>query len=94
LNYRVADFANSWRGYQDDVIAGYEEIHRLTDLDWQLLIPVWWSWLFIGVKDAIKAMVSGEKPFNDFEWQIRKLTKREGLHGQRAERYPGLKGSS
>ena len=24
LNYRVADFANSWRGNQDEVIEGYE----------------------------------------------------------------------
>ena len=91
LNYRVADFANSWRGYQDEVIDGYQEIHKLTDLDWQLLIPVYWSWLFIGVKDAIKAMVSGKAPPNDFEWQIRHLMRREGLLGQRAGRYPGLK---
>ena len=33
LNYRVADFANSWRGYQDEVIDGYEEVLALSDLD-------------------------------------------------------------
>ena len=27
LNYRVADFANSWRGYQDEVIDGYHDMH-------------------------------------------------------------------
>jgi thiamine kinase-like enzyme len=59
LNYRVADFSNSWRGYQDEVIEGYEEVQPLTDLDWQLLVPVWWSWMFIGVKDEIKAALSG-----------------------------------
>ena len=91
LNYRVADFANSWRGNQDEVIDGYQELHKLTDLDWQLLIPVYWSWVFIGVKDAIKAMVSGKVPPHDFEWQIRHLMRREGLLGQRADQYPGLK---
>jgi Ser/Thr protein kinase RdoA (MazF antagonist) len=90
LNYRVADFANSWRGYQDEVIDGYQEIHKLTDLDWQLLIPVYWSWMFIGVRDEIKAMVPGKAPPHDFEWQIRHLVRREGLLGRRAERYPGI----
>ncbi len=43
LNYRVADFANSWRGYQDELIDGYEEVHKSTGLDWELLVPVYWS---------------------------------------------------
>ena len=38
LNYRVADFANSWRGNQDELIDGYEDVHKLTDRDWELLI--------------------------------------------------------
>jgi thiamine kinase-like enzyme len=91
LNYRVADFANSWRGYQDEVIEGYEEVHPLTDLDWQLLVPVWWSWMFIGVKDEIKTMLSGGTAPIEIEWQIRHLLRREGLLGQRADRYPGIK---
>ncbi len=91
LNYRVADFANSWRGYQDELIDGYQEIHRLNELDWQLLVPVYWSWMFLGVKDAIKAMVSGKAPTHDFEWQVRHLMRREGILGERADRYPGPK---
>ena len=43
LNYRGADFANSWRGYQDEVIEGYEEVHKLSDLDWELLVPAFWA---------------------------------------------------
>ncbi len=92
LGYRVADFANSWRGYQDEVIGGYEEVHPLNEVDWQLLAPVYFAWMFIGVKDEINAMLSGETPFTDFEWQIRHLVRREGLLGQRADRYPGMKG--
>ncbi len=94
LNYRVTDFALSWRGDQDEVIDGYEEIHRLTDLDWQLLIPVYWSWMFLGVKDAIKAMVSGQAPPHGFEWQINHLMKRSGLLGQRVDSYPGPRSGS
>ncbi|MEX0751261.1 MAG: phosphotransferase [Dehalococcoidia bacterium] len=87
LNYRVADFALSWRGYQDDVIEGYEEVRRLTDLDWELLLPAYWSWLFMGVKDEIKAITSGRKPAHDFGWQIRHLLKRSELAGRHAA-YP------
>ena len=91
LNYRVADFANSWRGYQDEVMDGYHDTLKLTDLDWQLLVPVYWSWLFLGVKDEIKAMASGKAAPHNFEWQIRHLMRREGLLGQRADQYPGPK---
>ena len=91
LNYRVADFALSWRGDQDEVIDGYQEVHKLTDLDWELLVPVYWSWLFLGVKQEIGAMIAGKILPHGFEWQVRHLLKRSGLLGQRAPRYPGLK---
>ena len=60
LNFRVADFALAWRGHYDDVIRGYEEIHLLSELDWQLLVPVFWAWLFLGVKDEIGATLNGQ----------------------------------
>ena len=90
LNYRVADFAMSWRGYQDELIDGYQEVHKLTDLDWQLLIPAYWSWLFIGLKSEIKAITSGKVPPHRFEWTINHLMRRSGLLAQRAPTYPGL----
>ena len=92
LNYRVADFALSWRGYQDEVIDGYQEVHKLTDPDWDLLIPAYWSWLFLGVKAAIIAMTSGKVPPHRFEWQIEHLQKRSRLLAQRAPQYPRTKG--
>ena len=94
LNYRVADFANSWRGYQDEVIDGYQDVYKLSEVDWQLLIPVYWSWMFLGVKKEIKAMASRKAPPPDFEWQIRHLLRREGLFGERTEPYPGVKSGS
>ena len=92
LNYRVADFANSWRGYQDEVIHGYEEVQKLSDLDWELLVPTFWAWMFIGVKQAIKVTLveKGDPP--DFEWQVRHLLRREGLMGRRVSPYPGWRG--
>ena len=94
LNYRVADFALSWRGYQDEVLDGYQEVHKLTDLDWELLIPAYWSWLFAGVKAEIKAMTSGKVPLQRFGWQIKHLIRRSGLLAQRAPPYLGPKGGA
>jgi aminoglycoside phosphotransferase (APT) family kinase protein len=88
-NFRVADFALSWRGEQDEVLAGYQEVHQLSDLDWQLLVPVYWSWMFIGVKKEITAMLSGKGPPHGFAWQVRHLLRRSGLLDRLAPRYPG-----
>ena len=30
----------------------------LSDLEWQLVLPVYWAWLFLGVKDALAAHYS------------------------------------
>ena len=90
LNYRVADFANSWRGYQDEVIDGYEEVLALSDLDWQLLVPAYWAWMFIGVKQAIETTLAGKIAPPDFEWQIRHLLRREGLTGRLAGSLPQI----
>ena len=87
LNYRVADFANSWRGYQDEVIEGYEEVSKLSDLAWELLVPAYWSWLFIGVRQAIEAALAKRGAPPDFEWQVRHPLRREGLTGLHADPY-------
>ena len=86
-----ADFANAWRGYQDEVIDGYQEVRRLTDLERQLLIPAYWSWMFLGVKREIEAIVAGTTQPHGFEWQIRHILRREGRYGRAAEPYPGPK---
>jgi Ser/Thr protein kinase RdoA (MazF antagonist) len=52
-SFQVADFAMSWRGYQDDVLRGYDEVRALSELEWRLIQPVYWSWLFFGVKEAL-----------------------------------------
>lgn len=86
LNYRVADFALSWRGDQDEVIDGYQEVHKLTDLDWDLLVPIYWAWTLLGVKKAIQAMQDGGPP-PTFDWEIKHLLKRTGLIGRLAPPY-------
>jgi hypothetical protein len=90
LNYRVADFALSWRGDQDEVIEGYEEVHPLSERDRQLLIPAYWSWLFLGVKTEIEAMTSGKASAHGFDWQIKHLLRRSPLMRELGAReYPG-----
>ncbi len=88
LNYRVADFANSWRGYQDEVIEGYDEASRLSDLEWELLVPTYWAWMFIGVGRSIESALAENVAPPDFEWQVRHLLRREGLAGRLARSYP------
>ena len=88
FNYRVADFANSWRGYQDEVIEGYEEVSKLSDLEWELLVPAYWAWLFLGVKQMIDTTFGKKGALPDFKWQIRHLLRKEGLMGRLAPAYP------
>ena len=90
LNYRVADFALSWRGCYDEVIYGYEEVHKLSDIDWQLLVPAFWSWLFIGVEDWIERARPEELLQPDFTWQIKLLSRRSRVFGDLRESFPSL----
>jgi Ser/Thr protein kinase RdoA (MazF antagonist) len=90
VNYRVADFALAWRGQQADVIRGYEEVHPLSDLDWQLLIPAYWAWLFIGVKEWIRTALYERRPTLDLDWQIKHMLRRSEFHGDYSEPYPGF----
>ena len=88
LNYRVADFANSWRGYQDEVIEGYNEVSKLSDLEWELLVPAYRAWLFLGVKQMIDTTLGKNAALPDLEWHIRHLLRREGITGRLAPPYP------
>ena len=90
LNHRVADFALSWRGNQDEVIEGYQEVRQLDELDWQLLIPAYWAWLLIGVKDAIKKDVAGGRSSLRLDWQLKHFSRRSKYFGEYSEPYPGF----
>jgi aminoglycoside phosphotransferase (APT) family kinase protein len=87
LNYRVSDFALSWRGCQDDVVEGYAQERALSALDWQLLVPCYWSWLFLGVQEGISSIIQGNAPAHDFDWQVRHLIARSKIN--RVAAYPG-----
>jgi Ser/Thr protein kinase RdoA (MazF antagonist) len=75
-SFQVADFALSWRGYQDDVLRGYDSVRPLSDLEWQLIRPVYQAWLFLGVREALEA--GGPV---DLDWQVAHLQKRSVLVG-------------
>jgi len=75
-DFRVSDFALSWRGHHDDVIRGYREIRDLSIADRQLLVPVYWSWLFLDVPSQIEAMVAGSTPTHGLNWEVEHLLRR------------------
>ncbi|WP_198153715.1 phosphotransferase enzyme family protein [Catenuloplanes japonicus] len=72
---QVADFALSWRGYQDEVLRGYDEVRPLSDLEWHAIRPAFHAWLFIGV--AQTPAVPGPPP--DLAWQVAHLSKHSAL---------------
>ena len=89
LNVRVADFALSWRGCYDEVIHGYEEVRKLNDVDWQLLVPTFWSWLFMGVGNLVELASQEELRQFDFTWQTKLLARRSKLFADLMELFPG-----
>ena len=88
LNVRVADFALSWRGCYDGVIHGYEEVSKLSDVDWKMLVPTFWSWLFMGVGDWVERTSPDELQQSNFSWQIKLLSRRSRLFGDLRELFP------
>jgi Ser/Thr protein kinase RdoA (MazF antagonist) len=89
-NLQIADFALAWRGRYDDVLRGYDAVRPLSDLEWRLVLPVYWAWLFLGVKDVLARSyrsADGPRPV-DLSWQIRQLRRRSALLTTRiGERY-------
>ena len=77
--FQVADFALSWRGYQDDVLRGYDEVRPLSDLEWRLIRPTFVAWLFIDVANVLAAHHGRSGPVPDLRWQIAHLRKRSPL---------------
>src|SRR5262249_55309737 len=60
-SFQVADFALSWRGYHDEVLRGYDEVRLLSDTEWRLVRPVFWAWLFLGVKELLMSSYAGTR---------------------------------
>jgi aminoglycoside phosphotransferase (APT) family kinase protein len=89
LNFRVADFALAWRGEADEVVRAYDTCHRLDDIDWALLTPVFWAWLFLGVSRAIAQMSEGVVEPRVLRWTVGNLVKRTPLMGALSTPYPG-----
>lgn len=56
----------------------------LGDVDRALIAPVFWSWLFLGVADAIEAMIATNTP-TDLRWTTSNLVKRTALMGADAQ---------
>ncbi|MEM7364110.1 MAG: phosphotransferase [Pseudomonadota bacterium] len=80
-NFRIADFALSWRGSYDNVLTGYEEVTPLSELEQHLLAPTFWAWLMMGVADAIEQHLSDHTPLN-LAWQVKQMQRRSPRFGR------------
>ncbi|MEJ3748812.1 phosphotransferase [Actinomycetes bacterium KLBMP 9797] len=88
--FQVADFALSWRGYHDDVLRGYDEARSLSDVEWSLVRPVFWAYLFIGVKDLLAAHYGGDRGGvpPDLGWHVRHLRAHSPLLAAKSPPWP------
>lgn len=89
LDFRIADFALSWRGKYDDVIHGFDDISPLTDHEWALLTPIRWGWLFLFMEDSIDEMLTGRIAPHGHDWVVQQLLRRTPLMGVDANPYSG-----
>ena len=87
-NYRIADFALAWRGDEDEVIEGYNEVNPLSEAEWEMIVPTYIAWTFLGVKDALRTAAAGATDEPRFGWQTRQLLKRSPLLAAFAPPYP------
>jgi Ser/Thr protein kinase RdoA (MazF antagonist) len=74
LNHRVADFALSWRGMHDEVVHGYMEIDQLSEIELELITPVWWAWLLAGARSQLTREAN-----SNLDWVMTHITRRSPL---------------
>jgi aminoglycoside phosphotransferase (APT) family kinase protein len=87
LNHRVSEFALAWRGKHDALLHGYTGVAPLTDVDWALLAPALWAWVFLGVATELRRIADGAIRPHRFEWQIKMLLRRSPLMGRHRTPY-------
>lgn len=89
VNFQVADFAGAWRGEADELVHAYNTARPLDELEWSLLTPVYWCWLFLGVAKQIQAMIDGSVEPRLLRWPVTQLVKRTPLMRELQAPYPG-----
>ena len=66
-------------------------VRPLSELEWQLVRPVFWAWLFLGVKDVLAAHYGSADPVSPIpalDWQIAHLRKHSALLANKAGALP------
>lgn len=76
LDHRVADFAWTWRGKNDEFVLGYEEVSSLEEVERELITPAWWAWVLDAVRMSL--LWPGPGPLT-FDHPIRQLSRRSLL---------------
>lgn len=80
-DHRVADFALTWRGKHDAIVAGYNEVAPLDPEEWALLTPLWWA-------QRVPASIWPAACATN-RWTIGHILRRSPLMGADAAPYPG-----
>lgn len=83
----VADFALSWRGRYDGVVAGYDDVRPLTEVERVLITPAFWAWVFLGLAGELRAMNTKRAPPSIPEWSLKMLQRRSPLMGGESAPY-------
>jgi Ser/Thr protein kinase RdoA (MazF antagonist) len=78
LDLRVADFVLSWRGCYEGILEGYEEEAPLTDVERELIVPVYWAWMIACAVEGIDEAQG--RP----EWALRHLLRQPLKAGRRS----------
>ena len=87
LDVAVADFALSWRGRYDGVVAGYDEVQPLTEVERRLLTPTFWAWVFLGLAGELHAVNTGKSAPQLPAWSLKMLLRRSPLMGRDSPAY-------
>ena len=66
----------------------FNESRPRSDVDWKMLVPTFWSWLFMGVGDWVERTSPDELQQSNFSWQIKLLSRRSRLFGDLRELFP------
>lgn len=80
-DHRITDFAMTWRGKHDAIIHGYTELSPLDPEEFELLTPMWWTWLIDGTCRDLAVGI------RNHEWSVTHLLRRSPLMGQDAIEY-------
>lgn len=71
------------RGKHDEVVHGYMEIDPLSEVEFELITPVWWAWLLAGARSQLI-----HEADSNLDWVMNHITRRSPLMPRRLTAIP------